>query len=47
MNGAHQHHPAVAVVPGFSLLRVSALARCGGAAVVIACLWTVVLWALA
>ena len=33
--------------PAFSLLRLSALARCGGALVVIAGLWAVVFWALA
>jgi hypothetical protein len=46
MNGMHHHLPAKANGPGFSLLRLSALARCAGALVVIACLWAVVLWAL-
>jgi hypothetical protein len=36
-----------ATAPGFSLLRLSALARCGGALIVIAALWAVVFWALA
>jgi hypothetical protein len=34
-------------MPAFSLLRLSALARLGGACIVIAGLWAVVLWALA
>lgn len=36
-----------ATAPAFSLLRLSALARCGGALIVIAALWAVVFWALA
>ena len=36
-----------AAAPAFSLLRLSALARCGGALIVIAGLWAVVFWALA
>jgi hypothetical protein len=36
-----------AAAPAFSLLRLSALARCGGAMVVIAGLWAIVFWALA
>jgi hypothetical protein len=39
-----REHPATA--PAFSLLRLSALARCGGAMVVIAGLWAMVFWAL-
>jgi hypothetical protein len=34
-------------ISAFSLLRLSALARLGGACIVIAGLWAVVLWALA
>jgi hypothetical protein len=34
-------------MPAFSLLRLSALARLGGACIVIAGLWALVLWALA
>jgi len=33
--------------PAFSLLRLSALARCGGALIIVAALWAVVFWALA
>ncbi|HUI22708.1 MAG TPA: hypothetical protein VLZ74_16950 [Methylocella sp.] len=33
--------------PAFSLLRLSALARCGGVLVALAGLWAVVFWALA
>jgi hypothetical protein len=33
--------------PAFSLLRLSSLARCGGALIVIAGLWAMVFWALA
>ena len=32
--------------PAFSLLRLSALARCGGALVAIVGLWAMVIWAL-
>jgi hypothetical protein len=34
-------------MPAFSLLRLSAVARLGGACIVILGLWAVVLWALA
>ena len=37
----------IAATPAFSLLRLSALARCGAAMVVIAGLWAIVFWALA
>jgi hypothetical protein len=33
--------------PTFSLLRLSSLARCGGALIVIVGLWAMVFWALA
>jgi hypothetical protein len=36
-----------ATAPAFSLLRLSAFARCGGALLVIGGLWALVLWALA
>jgi len=36
-----------AAAPAFSLLRLSSLARCGGALIVIAGLWAMVFWALA
>jgi hypothetical protein len=48
MSVAHERRKARAATAGaFSLLRLSALARCGGALIVIAGLWTVVFWALA
>ena len=47
MSVAHEHKVGSAAEPAFSLLRLSALARCGGAMVVIAGLWAMVLWALA
>jgi hypothetical protein len=46
MSLGHDHLPATAV-PRFSLLRLSAAARVGGALVVIAWLWAIVFWALA
>jgi hypothetical protein len=42
----HQRPPLTGSA-GFSLLRLSALARLGGALAVIAGLWATVLWALA
>lgn len=42
-----KQHMGEAAGPAFSLLRLSALARFGGALVVIAGLWAVVGWALA
>ncbi|MFZ0496243.1 MAG: hypothetical protein WBG11_09795 [Methylocella sp.] len=47
MSVARDHPAGVATAPAFSLLRLSALARCGGAMLVIAGLWAMVLWALA
>jgi hypothetical protein len=47
MSVAREHPVRIATVPAFSLLRLSALARCGGALVVIAGLWALVFWALA
>ena len=47
MSVAHEHPVGIATSPAFSLLRLSALARCGGAMVVIAGLWAMVFWALA
>ena len=44
MSVAHEHPAGIA--PPFSLLRLSALARCGGAMIVIAGLWAIVFWAL-
>jgi hypothetical protein len=46
MNLGHDRQ-APAAAPSFSLLRLSALARLGGALVVIAALWATVFWALA
>jgi hypothetical protein len=46
MSVAHEHRRGIAAAPAFSLLRVSALARCGGAMLVIAGLWAMVYWAL-
>ncbi len=44
---AHDVHLAEpASGAGFSLFRISALARCGGALVLIALLWAAVYWAL-
>jgi hypothetical protein len=42
-----REHPVGIATPAFSLLRLSAHARCGGAMVVIAGLWAMVFWALA
>ena len=47
MSIAREHQVGTAAAPAFSLLRLSALARCGGAMVVIAGLWAIVFWALA
>ena len=42
----HVHSAKPASGAGFSLFRVSALARCAGAVVLIALLWAAVYWAL-
>lgn len=47
MSVAREHPAGITNAPAFSLLRLSALARCGGAMVVIAGLWAMVFWALA
>src|SRR3977135_4539652 len=47
MSAAREHPVGIATAPAFSLLRLSALARCGGAMVVIAGLWAMGFWALA
>jgi hypothetical protein len=47
MSVAREYPVGIAAAPAFSLLRLSALARCGGAMVVIAGLWAIVFWALA
>jgi len=47
MSVAREHPVGIATPPAFSLLRLSALARCGGALVVIGGLWAIVFWALA
>jgi hypothetical protein len=47
MSVAREHPVGIATLPAFSLLRLSAPARCGGATVVIAGLWAIVFWALA
>jgi hypothetical protein len=47
MSVAREHRVGITIAPAFSLLRLSALARCGGAMVVIAGLWAMVFWALA
>jgi hypothetical protein len=47
MSVAREHPVGIATAPAVSLLRLSALARCGGAMVVIAGLWAIVFWALA
>ncbi|HUB63332.1 MAG TPA: hypothetical protein VL996_02635 [Methylocella sp.] len=47
MSIARERLNAGTAAPAFSLLRLSVLARCGGALVVIAGLWAVVCWALA
>ena len=41
-----REHPGMPTAPAVSLLRLSALARRGGAMVVIAGLWAMVFWAL-
>jgi len=46
MSVAREHPAGIAPAPAFSLLRISALARCGGTMVVIAGLWAMVFWAL-
>jgi hypothetical protein len=46
MDGGHQHQAGTSRDPGFSLLRLSAAQRCGGALIIIACLWAAVWWAL-
>lgn len=47
MRFARDREGSSSAAPKFSLLRLSALTRCGGALVVTACLWAVVFWALA
>jgi hypothetical protein len=47
MTVAREHPVGIATAPAFSLLRLSAGARCGGAMAVIAGLWAMVFWALA
>jgi hypothetical protein len=47
MNLGDKHRAGTIAAPSFSLLRLSALARLGGALVVIAALWATVFWALA
>ncbi len=47
MSVARERPAGIAIGPAFSLLRLSALARCGGATVVITSLWAMVYWALA
>jgi hypothetical protein len=47
MSVAREYPVGIAAAPAFSLLRLSALARCGGAMVMIAGLWAMVFWALA
>ena len=47
MSFAREYPVEIATSPAFSLLRLSALARCGGALVVITGLWAMVFWALA
>ena len=47
MSVARASPVGIATAPAFSLLRLSALARCGGAMAVIAGLWAMVFWALA
>jgi hypothetical protein len=47
MSVAREHPVGIVTAPAFSLLRLSAGARCGGAMVVIAGLWAMVFWALA
>ena len=47
MSVVRENRAEIAAAPTFSLLRLSALARCGGALVVIAGLWAMVFWALA
>jgi hypothetical protein len=47
MSDVREHPVGIATAPAFSLLRLSAGARCGGAMVVIAGLWAMVFWALA
>jgi hypothetical protein len=42
----HAHDPSLIRPPGFSLLRLSALARLGGALALSAVLWLGVWWAL-
>jgi hypothetical protein len=47
MSVDREHRVGIATPPALSLLRLSALARCGSAMVVIAGLWAIVFWALA
>jgi hypothetical protein len=47
MSVAREHRVGIATAPAYSLLRLSAFARCGGAMVLIAGLWALVIWALA
>ncbi|MFC4174736.1 hypothetical protein ACFOYU_22230 [Microvirga sp. GCM10011540] len=50
MPHSHHHHDhahrAVAAAPTFSLLRLSAWERLGGAAILLADLWLLVFWVL-
>jgi hypothetical protein len=51
MGSAHSHSDPLAAqgssaAPGFSLLRLSAFARVGGALALVAALWALVYWAL-
>ena len=46
MSIAREHPVGIAAAPAFSLLRLSALARCACAMVVIAGIWAMVFWAL-
>jgi hypothetical protein len=47
MNFVHKRDSIMPDSPAFSLLRLSALARLGGALIVAGGLWAVVWWALA
>lgn len=42
----HAHDPAAVVIPGFSLLRMSALERLAGAVALCALIWAGVWWAM-
>jgi hypothetical protein len=43
---SHHHHHIAVAVPRFSLLRLSALERLGGVAIILCGLWGAVWWAL-